>query len=150
MGGERFAALMAGAETGAREDIVRYAILIYDETTADPTAAPPPDPEVWAKVMGDYNAYSDMLRSGGHHVAAEALQPVTTATTVRVRDGQTLTTDGPFAETKEALGGFYLVEAADLDEALKLAAACPGAQLGSIEVRPVVDFAAPDVVGQFS
>jgi hypothetical protein len=129
---------------------VRYAILIYDETSADPASAPPPDPEVWDRVMADYNAYSDMLRAGGHHVAAEALQPVTTATTVRVRDGQTMTTDGPFAETKEALGGFYLVEAADLDEALRLAAACPGAQFGTIEVRPVVDFSAPDVMGQFS
>lgn len=129
---------------------MRYAILIYDETTADPAAAPPPDPAVWDQVMADYNTYSDRLRSGGHHVAAEALQPVTTATTVRVRDGQTLTTDGPFAETKEALGGFYLVEAADLDEALRLAAACPGARFGSVEVRPVVDFDAPDVLGQFS
>ena len=68
-----------------------------------------------------------------------------TATTVRVRDGQTMTTDGPFAETKEALGGFYLVEAKDLDEAIDLAARIPGAQVGSIEVRPVVDFSAmPD------
>jgi hypothetical protein len=121
---------------------VRYAILIYDETTADPTAAPPPDPEVWDQVMADYNAYSDMLRSNGHHVAAEALQPVTTATTVRVRDGQTLTTDGPFAETKEALGGFYLVEAADLDEAIAYAAMIPGAQHGSIEVRPIFEWSA--------
>lgn len=129
---------------------MRYAILIYDETTADPVSAPLPDQEVWDQVMADYNAYSDMLRDKGHHVAAEALQPVTTATTVRVRDGQTLTTDGPFAETKEALGGFYLVEAADLDEALRLAAACPGAKFGSVEVRPVVDFSAADVVGQFS
>ncbi len=133
-----------------REDIVRYAILIYDETTADPTAAPPPDQAVWDQVMADYNTYSDMLRDNGHHVAAEALQPVTTATTVRVRDGQTLTTDGPFAETKEALGGFYLIEAADLDEALRLAAACPGAKFGSVEVRPVVDFSAGDVMSQFS
>jgi hypothetical protein len=74
---------------------------------------------------------------------------VTTATTIRVRDGKTMTTDGPFAETKEALGGFYLVEAKDLDEALELGRACPGAKLGSIEVRPIVDFSAPDVMNQF-
>ena len=83
-----------------------------------------------------------MLRDKGQYVSGEALQPTATATTVRVRDGKTLTTDGPFAETKEALGGFYLVEAKDLDEALALGAACPGAKWGSIEVRPVVDFAA--------
>jgi hypothetical protein len=70
----------------------------------------------------------------------EALQPTATATTVRVRDGQTLSTDGPFAETKEVLGGFYIVEAADLDEAIGYAARIPGAKEGSIEVRPIVDF----------
>jgi hypothetical protein len=73
-------------------------------------------------------------------VAAEALQPIETATTLRLRDGQRLTTDGPFAETKEHLGGFYLVEAANLDEAIEFAAAIPDARRGSIEIRPVVDF----------
>jgi hypothetical protein len=73
-------------------------------------------------------------------VAAEALQPVETATTLRVRDGRRLTTDGPFAETKEHLGGFYLVDAADLDEAIEFAAHIPDARSGSIEIRPVVDF----------
>ena len=71
--------------------------------------------------------------------AGDALQPTTTATTVRVRDGKTLRTDGPFAETKEQLGGYYLVEAKDLDEATKLAARIPGARTGSIEVRPVME-----------
>ena len=89
-----------------------------------------------------YNAYTAMLRERGAYAGGEALQPVTTATTVRVRDGETFTTDGPFAETKEALGGFYLIDAADLDEALALAAACPGARYGSIEVRPIVEFGA--------
>jgi len=127
---------------------MRYLILIYDEQTANPSPEPP-DPAVWGPVMEEYNAYSQMLRDKGAYVAGEALQPVTTATSIRVRDGQTMTTDGPFAETKEALGGFYLVEANDLDEALNLGAACPGAKFGTIEVRPIVDFAAPDVLNQF-
>jgi hypothetical protein len=128
---------------------MRYLVLIYDATTADPVANPP-DPATWGPVLEEYNAYSQMLRDTGRYVAGEALQPVTTATTIRIRDGQTMTTDGPFAETKEALGGFYMIEAKDLDEALELAAKCPGAKFGSIEVRPIVDFQAPDVMGQFS
>jgi hypothetical protein len=119
---------------------MQYLVLIYSE---EPTAAP--DPAEIGAVMEEYNAYTQMLRDTGRYVAGEALQPTQTATTVRVRDGQTLTTDGPFAETKEALGGFYLVEARDLDEALQLGAACPGAKRGSIEVRPVVDFSAGQV-----
>jgi hypothetical protein len=123
---------------------MRYAILIYDAETASPSPTPP-DPEVWAQTMAEYNAYTQMLKDRGVHLGGEALHPVPTATTIRIRDGQTTTTDGPFAETKEALGGFYLVEARDLDEALELGAACPGAKHGSIEVRPVIDFSgAPD------
>ena len=116
---------------------MQYLVLIYSE---EPAA--PPDPAQIGAVMEEYNAYSQMLRDRGAFVAGEALQPTQTATTVRVRDGQTMTTDGPFAETKEALGGFYQVEAKDLDEALQLGAACPGARYGSIEVRPIVDFEA--------
>jgi hypothetical protein len=82
-------------------------------------------------------AYDTTLRESGRCLASEALQPVATATTVRVRDGRTSITDGPFAETKEQLTGFYLVEARDLDEALGLAADIPPARVGSIEVRPV-------------
>jgi hypothetical protein len=118
---------------------MQYAVLIYDEGTADPNTVNN-DPEEWQRTMGEYNAYTAMLRDRGAYKGGEALEPVTTATTIRIRDGETVMTDGPFAETKEALGGFYLVEAADLDEAIKLAAACPGAKYGSIEVRPVVDF----------
>jgi hypothetical protein len=118
---------------------MRYLVLIYDENTANPSPDPP-DMAAIRQVMEEYDAYSQMLRDRGAYVAGEALQPVTTATTVRVRDGQTMTTDGPFAETKEALGGFYLIEAKDLDEALALGGACPGAKYGSIEVRPIVDF----------
>src|SRR5687768_1887795 len=116
---------------------MQYLVLIYSE---EPREAP--DPAQIGAVMEEYNAYTTMLRDTGRYVSGEALQPTATATTVRVRDGQTLTTDGPFAETKEALGGFYVVEAKDLDEALEIGAACPGAKWGSIEVRPIVDFAA--------
>jgi hypothetical protein len=120
---------------------MKYLVLIYDENTANPSPEPP-DPAVWGQVMQEYNDYTQMLRDRGVFVAGEALQPVTTATTIRTRDGQTMTTDGPFAETKEALGGFYLIEAKDLDEALQLGGACPGAKFGSIEVRPIVEFPA--------
>ena len=121
---------------------MQYLVLIYSEESTEA-----PDMEQIGAVMEEYNAYSAMLRDKGHYVAGEALQPTATATTVRIRDGKTLTTDGPFAETKEALGGFYLVEAKDLDEALALGAACPGAKWGSIEVRPIVDFAAGQMPG---
>jgi hypothetical protein len=116
---------------------MRYALLIYtEESTEQPTA------EVMRAVMEGYNAFGDHIKARGAFEAGEALDSVTTATTVRVRDGKTLTTDGPFAETKEALGGFYLVEAADLDEAIGYAAMIPGAQQGSIEIRPIFDWAA--------
>ena len=121
---------------------MQYLVLIYSEESTDP-----PDPAAMGPIMAAYNAYSDMLRDRGVFVAGEALQPTATATTVRIRDGQTMTTDGPFAETKEALGGFYLIEAKDLDEALALGGACPGAKWGSIEVRPVVDFEAGQLPG---
>lgn len=116
---------------------MKYLLLIYGPESSE---VPPPD--AMQALMDDYNAFTDHVKDSGAYVAAEALQPTVTATTVRVRDGQTLTTDGPFAETKEALGGFYLVEAADLDEAIGYAARIPGAKHGSIEVRPIVDFAA--------
>jgi hypothetical protein len=85
-----------------------------------------------------YGEFTASIIKSGHMRAGDALQPSSTATTVRVREGRTLSTDGPFAETKEQLGGYYLVEAKDLDEAIKLAARVPGAQFGSIEVRPVM------------
>jgi hypothetical protein len=120
---------------------MQYAILIYDGETANPSPEPPPA-EVWQAVMDEYNAYTQMLRDRGVHRGGEALHPVQTATTIRQRDGRNVTTDGPFAETKEALGGFYIVDARNLDEALELGAACPGLKYGAtIEVRPVIDFA---------
>jgi hypothetical protein len=116
---------------------MRYALLIYtEESTEQPPA------EVMRAVMEGYNAFGDHIKARGAFEAGEALDSVATATTVRVRDGKTLTTDGPFAETKEALGGFYIVEAADLDEAIGYAAMIPGAQQGSIEIRPIFDWAA--------
>jgi len=84
----------------------------------------------------DCKACGEGLRKTGHHIAAEALQPVHTATTVRVRNGQVSVTDGPFAETKEQLAGFYLIDAKDLNEAIQLASKIPPARVGSIEVRP--------------
>jgi hypothetical protein len=89
------------------------------------------------KVMDEYGAFTQSIIQGGNFKAGDRLQPASTATTVRVRDGKTLTTDGPFAETREQLGGYYLIEAKDLDAALGIAARIPGAGYGSIEVRPI-------------
>ncbi len=91
------------------------------------------------KMFGEYGAFTQEIKSSGNFKAGEALMPTSTATTVRVRDGKTTTTDGPFAETREQLGGFYLIEAKDLDEATAIAARIPSAQNGSIEVRPIMN-----------
>lgn len=90
------------------------------------------------KIYGEYMEVVQDLRSQGKYVGGHQLQPVATATTARIRKGKKLITDGPFAETREQLGGYFLVEARDLDEALSIAARIPGARSGSIEVRPVV------------
>ena len=116
---------------------MQYALLIY---TPEPTEEP--SPEAIAAEMEGYNAFTEHLRDRGAMHGGEALDSTATATTVRVVDGKTITTDGPFAETKETLGGFYLVEAADLDEAIAYAAMIPGARHGCIEVRPVWDYGA--------
>lgn len=115
---------------------MRYLCLIYDD---EQVMARMPKPEADA-FMGEYFAFTEGIKASGHYVAGEALHPVSTATTLRTRQGKTSTTDGPFAETKEQLGGFYLVEARDLNEALQIAARIPSARTGSVEVRPVVDF----------
>ena len=96
------------------------------------------DPAARKDLTGEYGTFTQSIIQSGHFKAGDGLQPTTTATTVRVRDGKTLTTDGPFAETREQLGGYYLVEAKDLDTALGIAARIPGAKTGSIEVRPVM------------
>jgi hypothetical protein len=89
-------------------------------------------------VTAEYFAFTQSIVQSGHFKAGDGLQPTTTATTVRVRDGKTLTTDGPFAETREQFAGYYLIEAKDLDTALAIAARIPGATKGSVEVRPVM------------
>ena len=94
-------------------------------------------------VMGDYMAFTESIAKSGHYKGGNALQPTHTATTVRVRNGKRQTTDGPFAETREQLGGYYLVDAKDLDEATAIAARIPGALTGSIEVRPIMATPAP-------
>lgn len=116
---------------------MRYALLIY---TAEPTAQVPED--VMKAELDGYSAFTAHVRERGAYEAGEALDSISTATTVRVRDGRTLTTDGPFAETKEALGGFYIVEAGDLDEAIAYATMIPGSKHGSIEVRPIFEWPA--------
>ena len=124
---------------------MQYILLIYN---AEPTGTSPDD-EMGAE-MEAYNAFTAHLRERGAMLAGDALLPTSSATTVRVVDGRTVTTDGPFAETKEQLGGFYVVEAADLDEAIAYAAMIPGATHGSIEVRPIWDYgegAAADASG---
>ena len=99
-------------------------------------------PEQIQETMAAYGAFGQEIEAAGVHVAGEGLQPTATATTVRVRDGERLLTDGPFAETKEQLGGFYLLDCKDLDEAIGWAAKIPGAQQGAVEVRPVMDYEA--------
>src|SRR5262245_17978028 len=97
------------------------------------------------RTVGDHEcvANGQALQKGGHYVAAESLQPIATAATVRVRNGKVTVTDGPFAEAKEVIAGFYLIDAKDFDEALELAAKIPPARVGAIEVRPVRALGAP-------
>jgi hypothetical protein len=113
---------------------MEYMLLIYDRETD------------WQKMsekdrgamFQEYGRFTESLKKNGNLKGGNPLDPVTSATTVRVRDGKTLTTDGPFAETREQLGGYYLIEAKDLDEATSIAARVPSARTGSIEVRPIM------------
>jgi hypothetical protein len=113
---------------------MQYMLLIYDNEKMWPSM----NEKERNALMGEYFAFTEEIKKSGTLVAGDALQATNTATTVRVRNGKPLTTDGPFAETKEQLGGYYLVEAKDLDEAMALAAKIPSARFGSIEVRPVM------------
>ncbi len=115
---------------------MKYLCLIYDDEK-QMEGMPKDESDAF---MGEYFAFTQGIQESGQFIAGEALHPVHTATTVRIRNGQMSTTDGPFAETKEQLGGFYLIEARDLNEAIQVAAKIPSARTGSIEVRPVVDF----------
>jgi len=115
---------------------MQYLLLIYDNE-ANFVDCSDDDKN---QVMADYGAFTQSIIDNGNFKAGDALLPTTTATTVRVRDGKMTTTDGPFAETKEQLGGYYLVEAKDIDEATEIASRIPTAKIGSIEVRPIMVF----------
>jgi hypothetical protein len=112
---------------------MKYLCLIYSE---EKRIAAMPRSEL-EPVVNEYMALTESLRNSGHLIAAERLQPTHAATTIRSRNGKVSTTDGPFAETKEQLGGFYLINARDLNEAIQVASRIPGTRVGSIEVRPI-------------
>jgi hypothetical protein len=118
---------------------MKYALLIYGDQSQAQNASP----EELQAVLDEWWKYEAWLGERGIRLAGEALQPTDQATTIRVKDGETITSDGPFAESKEQLGGFYLLDVANLDEALEAAAKCPGALSGSIEIRPVMVFDQP-------
>jgi hypothetical protein len=115
---------------------MKYLCLIYDEekklgsmTKTESDA-----------FMGEYMAFTEAIKTSGHYLGGNALQPVATATSVRMRNGKMATTDGPFAETKEQLGGYYLIEAKDLNEAISVASRIPSSKIGTIEVRPIMQY----------
>ncbi len=113
---------------------MRYILLIYSRE-ADWTNLSPKEK---GDIYQQYVAFTESIRKSGHYVVGDGLEPTSTATTVRVRNGKAVSTDGPFAETREQLGGYYVIEAKDLDEASTIAARIPGATMGSIEVRPIM------------
>ena len=112
---------------------MRYLCLVYHEEEAI-DALPASE---YNAIIDEVTDFREELRQGGHYIASSPLQPVETATTIRVRNGKVTITDGPFAETKEQLGGFYLIEATDLNDAIRVASRMPPARIGSIEVRPL-------------
>jgi hypothetical protein len=118
------------------ESAMQYLCLIY-ENEQEWQKLPKSEAEI---IMGEFFAYTESIKRSGHYVGGNALQSTHTATTVRVRNGKLATTDGPFTETKEQLGGYYLVQAKDLNEAIQLASRIPGARLGAVEVRPIMEF----------
>ena len=115
---------------------MKYMALIY----TNPTSMTPPDSPELGRMMDGYRIANETYHRDGVYVAGDALQAVTTATTVRVRNGKTETMDGPFAETKEQLAGFYILDCANLDDAVRYAAMIPGATHGAVEVRPIMVF----------
>jgi hypothetical protein len=117
---------------------MKYLLTIY----ADESGWGDVTPEQGAAVMEEYGAFGQQATEAGVLLGGEGLQPTATATTIRVRDGERVVSDGPFAETKEQLGGFYLLDCANLDEAIGWAEKIPGARSGSVEVRPVMDYEA--------
>ncbi len=115
---------------------MKYLCLIYDEEKSLQSMSK----DESDAFIGEYHAFTEGIRRSGHYIAGEALQPVQTATAVRIRNGRLSTTDGPFAETKEQLGGFYLINARDLNDAIQVASKIPSARVGTIEVRPIMQF----------
>jgi hypothetical protein len=113
---------------------MKYLCLIYDDESKWVKMTK----EETGKFMGEYGAFTEDVKKSGHYLGGNPLQPTPTATTVRVRNGKVSTTDGPYAETKEQLGGYYLVEAKDLNDAIQVAARIPSARIGAIEVRPIM------------
>ena len=114
---------------------MKYLLLIYENESVAAGMAEADQGKIW----NEYMTYTEDIKKKGQHIAGEALQPIATATTVRVKDGKTVSTDGPFAETREQLGGYYLIDASDLDEAIDIAARIPGGRWGTIEIRPVME-----------
>jgi hypothetical protein len=118
---------------------MRYLCLIYsDETQWEKMSKAETD-----AVLGEYFAFTEDIKKSRHYVGGNELQPTQTATSVRVRNGKISATDGPFAETKEQLGGYYLIDARDLNDAIQVAARIPSARVGSIEIRPIMEHGAP-------
>jgi hypothetical protein len=117
---------------------MKYLLTIYNDESGFAEATP----EQIQQVMAAYEAFGREVSEAGAMLGGEGLQPTSTATTVKVRDGETVTSDGPFADTREQLGGYYLLKCRDLDEAIGWAAKIPGAQDGTVEVRPVMDYEA--------
>lgn len=117
---------------------MKYLLLIYQTETENNNA----NQEAMGVIMNEYWTFTQSIRDSGNYKSGEALQPATTATKVSVRAGKTITTDGPFAETREQLAGYYLIEAESLDEAIGIASRIPGARFGTIEIRPVWSMAA--------
>ncbi|HEY6570538.1 MAG TPA: YciI family protein [Candidatus Limnocylindrales bacterium] len=115
---------------------MQYLLLVYLEPSAQPT-----DDAAIREMFDEYRVFTRSLQESGMFLGGEALQDVANATSVTVRDGRRLVTDGPFAETKEHLAGFYLIEAPDLDAAIDAAARVPDAKIGTVEVRPILDMA---------
>jgi hypothetical protein len=116
-----------------KEIPMKYLLLIHSDEAAMLAASK----QEASRTLAAYAAYSEAMTKAGAFVAGDRLRPTTTASSVRVRDGKTEVLDGPYAESKEQLGGYYMIDVADLDAALSWAARCPGAQYGTIEVRPV-------------
>ncbi|MCU1338068.1 MAG: hypothetical protein JWO19_3649 [Bryobacterales bacterium] len=118
---------------------MKYMLLIYDDEKSFGKMS---EAEL-GRLMGEYMQFSKEIQASGHYQTGAQLQPTATATAVRVRDGKRLVTDGPFAETREQLGGYYLIEAKDLDEAIGIAARIPSSKMGTIEVRPLIPARTP-------